>query len=74
MPLEEQPTEAQELANAAYVWRKQVQSDLLEALRDPGISPEKADFWFERFRRAQARELVTSREAKEVHFNGGPSL
>lgn len=60
----EQPSEAQELANAAYVWRIKVQTDLVTALRDTSIKPEAAEFWFERFRRAYRNEIETEAAAK----------
>lgn len=63
--MSEQPTEAQEIANAAYVWRKKVQEDLLQAMRDPSIKLESAEFWFERFRRAYVREEQTAQGAKQ---------
>lgn len=63
----EQPTEAQEVANAAYVWRKKVQGDLIEAMRNVDISLESAEYWFERFRRAALRERDTKAAAKKEH-------
>jgi len=57
---EDQPSEAQEIANAAYVWRKEVQEKLLAAMRDPNIKLENAEWQFERFRRAYLREIETA--------------
>lgn len=62
--IHEQPSDAQEEANAAYVWRKKVQSDLVESLRKVDITLESAEFWFERFRRAYKREKETEAIAK----------
>lgn len=59
-----QPTEAQEAANAAYVWRKHVQEEMLTALRDPRIKLETAEWWFERFVNAYRRERQAEAEAK----------
>lgn len=60
----DQPSEEQEAANAAYVWRKNVQSELVAALRQIDITLESAEFWFERFRRAYQREIDTAAAAK----------
>lgn len=60
----DQPSDQQEIANAAYVWRKKVQSDLIEAMRHADIGLERAEFWFERFRRAYRREIETAAAAK----------
>ena len=60
----DQPTEAQEAANAAYVWRKKVQEDLLTAMRDPSIKLEQAEWWFARFSNAYRRELHLTSSAK----------
>jgi hypothetical protein len=67
--MSEQPTEEQEIANAAYTWRKKVQSDLIEAFREVSIKRETAEFWFERFRRAYDREIETEAAAKEANKN-----
>lgn len=64
MKKHDQPSEEQEAANAAYVWRKNVQTDLVEALRRLDITLESAEFWFERFRRAYQREIDTAAAAK----------
>lgn len=61
---EPQPTEAQELANASYVWRKHVQADMIEALRDPCIPLDKAEWWFERFSNAYRREIEAETATK----------
>lgn len=60
----DQPSEAQEAANAAYVWRKKVQADLVDSLRKVDITLEAAEFWFERFRRAYQREIDSAAVAK----------
>ena len=60
----DQPSDAQEAANAAYVWRKKVQADLVDSLRKVDITLEAAEFWFERFRRAYQREIDTAAAAK----------
>ncbi|MDX0973549.1 hypothetical protein GOL21_28165 [Sinorhizobium medicae] len=52
-----QPSEAQELANAAYVWRKHVQSELLTVMKDASVELDTAEWWFERFSTAYRREL-----------------
>jgi predicted double-glycine peptidase len=57
--MEEQPSDAQELANARYVWRKHVQTEMLGALRDPSIKLESAKWWFDRFVRAYEAEIET---------------
>lgn len=49
-----QPTEAQEQANAAYVWRKKVQGDFIDAMRQVNITLDDAEWWFNRFTRAYA--------------------
>lgn len=59
-----QPSEEQELANAAYVWRKKVQEDLLREMRAPDISLELAEYWFQRWERAKLREDDYARVAK----------
>lgn len=55
--MSEQPTETQELANAAYVWRKDVQEQLLSKMRESSISLETATWWFERWTNAKLREI-----------------
>lgn len=60
----DQPSEAQEAANAAFVWRKKVQADLVDSLRNVDIKLEAAEFWFERFRRAYQREIDAAATAK----------
>lgn len=59
-----QPSEAQELANAAYVWRKQVQAEMISVLRDPSVSLDTAEWWFERFSTAYRREIEADQKAK----------
>jgi len=63
--MNDQPSEAQELANAAYVWRRHVQADLVEAMRDTSIKLEKAQFWFTRFINAYNREIEANKVARE---------
>jgi hypothetical protein len=60
-----QPSETAELANASYVWRKKVQEDLLDVLRDPSITVEKATWWFERWTNAKLREIEYEKLAAE---------
>lgn len=57
----EQPSEAEESANAAHVWRKKVQVDLVDRMRQADVTLESAEFWFERFRRAFQREIETKK-------------
>lgn len=60
-----QPTEEQELANAAYNWRKKVQADMVSVFHNQRIrSLEEAEWWFERYRRAYRREMETEAAAK----------
>lgn len=40
---EEQPSEAKELANAAYVYRKHVQEKMIGVLRDAAVELETAE-------------------------------
>lgn len=61
---EPQPSEAQETANAAYVWRKQVQAELVSAMSDPCVKLETAQWWFERFTSAYRREIEAECLAK----------
>lgn len=61
---EPQPSEAQEQANAAYVWRKQVQAELVATMRDPSVKLETAQWWFERFTNAYRREIEAEAAAK----------
>lgn len=61
-----QPTKEQEAANAAYVWRKQVQVELVAAMRDPCVKLETAQWWFERFTNAYRREIEAGSVAKAV--------
>jgi len=61
---EREPSEAQELANMAYIWRRHVQEDLVAALRDPSIKLDAAQFWFERFTNAYNREISTQEAAR----------
>lgn len=67
----EQPSEAQEAANAAYTWRKHVQGELVDELRKISITLESAEYWFERFRRAYQREIDTGEAAKRKPPSGG---
>lgn len=59
-----QPTDLEERANAAYVWRKKVQGDLIDALREGNITLETAEWWFKRFTLAYRREIETGAAAK----------
>lgn len=59
-----QPSEAQELANAAYVWRKHVQVQMIDVLRDASVSLDTAEWWFERFSIAYRREIEAEQKAK----------
>lgn len=61
---EAQPSEAQELANAAYVWRKHVQANMIDALRDASVSLDTAEWWFERFATAYRRQIEAEQKAK----------
>lgn len=61
----EQPTQKQELANALYVWRKQVQQDMLEKMRDVSIKLDEAEWWFERFLTAYRNEKDAEEAARE---------
>ena len=65
-PIEAQPSEEQEIANAAYVWRKRVQGDFIEAMREINITLETAEWWFERYRRACIREMDAEEAAKRA--------
>lgn len=67
---EPQPSEAQELANAAYVWRKQVQSELLAVMKEASVKLETAEWWFERFSTAYRRELEYQKAAEAERMNG----
>lgn len=65
--MEAQPSEEQELANAAYNWRKKVQADMVSVFHNQRIRtlPE-AEWWFERYRRAYLREMETEAAAKDA--------
>lgn len=63
---DDQPSEEQEAANAAYVWRKNVQTELLGVMRDPTVKIETAEWWFERYRRACIREMAAEEAAKRA--------
>jgi len=68
--IEPQPTEAQEAANAAYVWRKHVQAELVAVMKEPTVKLETAQWWFERFTNAYKREIETQEEAGKQRLDG----
>lgn len=62
--LETQPSKEQELANAAYVWRRKLQADVIDVLRDGNLKLDTAEWWFERLLNAYRHEIETDHAAK----------
>lgn len=69
--MEPQPAEEVEQANAAYVWRKEVQRQLLSAMQDPSVKLETAQWWFDRFSRAYEKEREANQRVKEQQKRNG---
>ncbi len=61
---DKQPSEAQEAANAAYLLRISVQSDLVNLANNRDAKPESVKWHFERYWRAVERERETEAMAK----------
>lgn len=61
-----QPTEEREIANACYIWRKKIQSDMVDAMRSSDVTLDDAQWWFDRYRSARIREAQTELAAREA--------
>lgn len=52
-------TPEQEAANAAYVWRRKLQTEMAASIDDSDMTMEKIDWWVSRLRFAFDREKET---------------